>query len=336
MTQQFSVLRASALIFALLAGAALQPAAAQAPGAPVELKPQPARPSASASQAPLLGATRAGSRIVAVGDYGIVLLSDDEGGHFRQAAKVPVSSTLTAVSFADAKHGWAVGQWGAILHTADGGETWEIQRLDSQEDRPLFSVHFFNANDGVAVGLWSLVLKTRDGGKSWQSVELPPPPEGGRADRNLFKAFASAKGSLFVAAERGLVLRSDDRGDSWRYLATGYKGSFWSGLALADGTLLVAGLRGTIYRSGDDGKSWQPVVSGSKSSVTDLVQLGERVVGVGLDGVQLDSDDRGQSFSWKQRDDRLSLTAAVPLAGKLVLPFSKRGVVTDNGSKAAQ
>lgn len=330
MFKPFTALAASALILAL-AG----PAAAQAPAAPVELKPTPAHPSASASLAPMLGAARAGQRIVAVGDYGIALLSDDAGQHFRQAAKMPLSSTLTAVAFADAKNGWAVGQWGAIVHTADGGETWEIQRVDTQEDRPLFSVHFFDAHEGIAVGLWSLVLKTKDGGKTWQAVELPPPPEGGRADRNLFKAFASPSGSLFVAAERGLVLRSDDRGATWRYLATGYKGSFWSGVALADGSLLVAGLRGTIYRSADDGKTWAPVVSGSKSSVTDLVEVGGRVVGVGLDGVRLVSDDHGQSFSWKQRDDRLSLTAAVA-QGDGVLAFSKRGVVGEGNGKATQ
>lgn len=300
--------------------------------APAELKPQPARPSPAAAQAPMLGAARAGQRIVAVGDYGIVLLSDDEGKTLRQAAQVPVSSTLTAVTFADAQHGWAVGHWGAILHTADGGQSWKIQRIDTHEDRPLFSVHFFNAQEGVAVGLWSLVLRTQDGGQTWNKVEMPAPPEGGRADRNLFKAFASPKGTLYVAAERGLVLRSDDRGQHWTYLKTGYKGSFWTGLALQDGTLLVAGLRGTIYRSSDEGRSWQSAVSDSKSSVTDLVQVGPKVLGTALDGVQLSSDDQGQHFTWKQRDDRLSLTALLPVQGGGVLRFSKHGVVKDDQS----
>lgn len=312
----------------LLAAGLGLPAAAQTPGVPVSLKPEAARPSAAATLAPMLGAARAGKRLVAVGDYGIVLLSDDEGKTFRQA-KVPVSSTLTAVSFADDKHGWAVGQWGAILNTSDGGESWTLQRVDTQEDRPLFSVHFFDAQEGIAVGLWSLVLHTRDGGKSWQAVELPLPPEGGKADRNLFRAFANGRGSLFVAAERGLVLRSDDRGRTWRYLSTGYKGSFWSGLALRDGTLLVAGLRGTLYRSRDDGQSWQPVDTGTKSSITDLIEVNGRVVGVGLDGVQIESSDGGASFTWTQRDDRLSMTALVPAAAQGVVRFSKHGVVAE-------
>ncbi|MFU0418243.1 WD40/YVTN/BNR-like repeat-containing protein, partial [Acinetobacter baumannii] len=90
----------------------------------------------------LLDATRAGKRVVAVGEHGIVLLSDDEGKTYRQARTVPVSATLSAVSFADEKHGWAVGQWGVILATSDGGETWVKQRMDTAVDQPLFSVVF--------------------------------------------------------------------------------------------------------------------------------------------------------------------------------------------------
>ncbi len=298
-----------------------------APAAPA-LKASPAEKSAAASLAPILGATRAGKRIVAVGSYGIILLSDDDGKSFRQAASVPISSTLTAVSFADAKNGWAVGHWGVILHTTDGGEHWATQRMDTQADRPLFSVHVFDAQQGVAVGLWSLMLTTHDGGKTWGAVTLPPPPDGGKADCNLFTAFASAKGTLFVAAERGLILRSDDRGQTWQYVVTGYKGSFWSGLALKGGSLLVAGLRGTIYRSSDDGHTWQAVDSGVKSSITDIVQVGNKVVAVGLDGVQTESTDEGATFTSRQRADRLSMTAAAVGSGPnaLVL-FSEKGVV---------
>ncbi|RFQ06817.1 glycosyl hydrolase, partial [Pseudomonas sp. ATCC 13867] len=66
-----------------------------------------------------------------------VLLSDDQGKNFRQARSVPLSTPLTGVSFVDADHGWAVGHWGAILVTSDGGESWQIQRMASDVDRPL-------------------------------------------------------------------------------------------------------------------------------------------------------------------------------------------------------
>ena len=291
------------------------------------LKAQPAEQSAAATHAPILGAATAGKHIVAVGDYGISLLSDDAGLHFHQAAAVPVSSTLTAVSLVDEKNGWAVGHWGVILNTVDGGEHWSLQRMDTQVDRPLFSVHFFDAQQGIAVGLWSLMLNTVDGGKHWNPISLPAPPDGGKSDCNLFKAFVSARGTLFVAAERGLVLRSADRGQTWQYVATGYKGSFWSGLGLKSGVLLIAGLRGTMYRSTDDGLSWLPVNSGVKSSITDMAQSGDQLIAVGLDGVQLSSVDEGATFSARQRDDRLSLNALAGNAKPVF--FSQKGIVPE-------
>jgi photosystem II stability/assembly factor-like uncharacterized protein len=293
------------------------------------LKPQPAVATSAAAKAMMLGCARAGKRLVAVGDHGIVLLSDDEGRSFRQAKSVPVRSTLTAVSFADEKSGWAVGQWGVILATVDGGETWQLQRIDTAVDQPLFSVYFKDKGHGWAVGLWSLVLVTRDGGKGWSAEKLPPPPGGGKTDRNLLKIFATPKGTLFIAAEQGAVLRSEDDGGHWSYASTGYKGSFWTGTALKDGTVLVGGLRGTIYRSADNGKSWQEAKSELKSSLTDFGEAGGKVVAVGLDGVVLESADGGVTFTGSQRDDRTPFTALAVFDGGRMVAFAKTGVVKD-------
>lgn len=319
-------------------GAAQQPAFAQgsaAPGAqPAALTQQQALKRSDAAKEMVLAATRAGRRLVSVGDYGVVLLSDDDGKSFRQARSVPTRATLTSVSFVDEKNGWAVGHWGVILRTVDAGETWTLLRSDTSVDRPLFSVYFFDAEHGVAVGLWSLVLTTSDGGKNWGEVKLPTPPEGGKADRNLFALFANEKGSLFAAAERGTILRSDDRGVTWTYHATGYKGSFWSGCALRDGTLLVGGLRGTIYRSADDGKTWSAIASGTQSSITGIAESGDSVRVVALDGVELQSADRGLTFKGEQREDRLSLTAINVTAGGKAMTYSVRGVVFDQSEKS--
>lgn len=70
--------------------------------------------------------TRAGTRLVAGGEHGLVVLSDDNGNSWRQA-KVPVSSTILEIRFATPQVGWAVGAFGTVLHTADGGETWTLQ-----------------------------------------------------------------------------------------------------------------------------------------------------------------------------------------------------------------
>ena len=303
--------------------------AASTPAAPVkpQLQVKPAERLPAAATVKILAAARAGKRIVAVGDHGVVLLSDDEGKSFQQSRAVPVASTLTAVAFADASNGWAVGHWGAILRSADGGQTWRVQRSDIAVDQPLFSVHFKNANEGWAVGLWSLMLHTSDGGEHWEKVNLPVPPNAKKADRNLYAIFGDAKGGLFITSEQGRVLRSHDNGASWTYADTGYAGSLWSGVALKDNVLLVGGLRGTIYRSADGGDSWQLARTGFKSSVTSIAQRADRsVVAVGLDGMTLVSTDDGVSFTGAQREDRAALTAVIdtPAASGPQL-FSTRG-----------
>ncbi len=316
----------------LLAGLACAGALLPATGygaAPAAWPPglRPAVRTAHAAQAGMLAMARAGTRVVAVGAHGVVLLSDDQGKHWRQAARVPLDVTLTAVSFAGEREGWAVGHAGVVLHTRDGGEEWEIQRSAPEEDRPLFGVHFFDAEHGVAVGLWSLVLTTSDGGRQWRARQPDAPPGAKRADLNLLGLFAGPGGALYAAAEKGYVLHSADRGLNWNYLATGFKGSLWSGTALRDGGLLVGGLRGALYHSGDAGRNWLRIDTGSTASITSVVRTdsGRGVLAVGQDGLTLRSTEDGAAPQLSYRTDRLPLSAALPHAGFAPPLMSVRG-----------
>ncbi|MBC3935906.1 glycosyl hydrolase [Undibacterium sp. CY7W] len=296
------------------------------------LKVKPARIAPSAQTAMMLAAASAGSRIVAVGERGVVLLSDDAGKSFHQAASVPISATLTSVHFIDTKNGWAAGHWGAILKTGDAGETWQLLRSDTKVDQPLFSIYFKDARNGWAAGLWSLLLSTSDGGATWQSVSLPVPAGESKADRNLFAIFSDQEGGLAITAERGTIVHSADGGSSWTYIDTGYKGSLWAGTVLQDGTWMVGGLRGTMLRSADHGKTWHSSPTGTKSSLTGIMQAKNgAVIAVGFDGVMLTSRDNGMTFSIKQRPDRASITAAVLAQDLNPVTFSQSGPMKDVG-----
>ncbi len=236
---------------------------------------------------------------------------------------MPSKLTLTAVSFADARHGWAVGHGGVILNTADGGEHWSVQRAALEVDQPLLTVHFRDAAHGWAAGLWSLLLATEDGGATWNRVELPPPEGAKRADLNLLKIFAAGP-RLFIAAERGTVLRSDDGGASWQYLKTGSKASLWSGASSAGRTLVVGGLGGKLLRSTDDGASWS-AADGGAASITQLYAGRDGLWASTLDGRLLHSVDEG--ISWTAGASGAPLTAIVGRAAGGVLRFSKAGVV---------
>lgn len=294
------------------------------------LKQLPAVVFSGARNAAMLAAHSAGKRVVAVGDHGIVLLSDDGGASYRQAKSVPTRATLNSVVFVDEKEGWAVGHWGVVLHTGDGGDTWSLQRSDFTVDQPLFTVWFRDRQTGFAAGLWSLMLSTQDGGKTWNQVKIPAPAGALKGDRNLFQIFSDGKGSVFIAAEQGVVYRSPDGGQHWEAISTGNRGTFWTGIVLDNGSILVAGLSGKVFRSGDGGKTWAQVETGTRSSITSLAQLPDgNVFAVGLDGVSLVSRDRGMTFTAKQREDRLSFTAVTVNRNGQPIAFSKHGPVTE-------
>ena len=138
---------ASAMALAQAPQPASPPAApSPASGAPAvgaDLLDRPALPAPAAVHSLLLDVARAGERLVAVGERGHVLLSDDAGRSWRQARTVPSRTMLTAVAFVDASHGWAVGHDEIILCTADGGETWRTAGLQGE---PVLTLGTFPPN----------------------------------------------------------------------------------------------------------------------------------------------------------------------------------------------
>ena len=129
---------------------------------------KPAIPSDLLKTSLLLDVNQAGDRLVAVGEWGHVILSDDKGKTWHQANSVPTRMTLTEVTFIDAQNGWAVGHDAVVLHTSDGGENWALQFADAEDEALLLSVWFENKNHGIVVGQFGLMLETRDGGKNWE------------------------------------------------------------------------------------------------------------------------------------------------------------------------
>ena len=73
--------------------------------------------------------------------------------------------TLNSIYFSDPQHGWAAGEMGVIIATADGGTTWTKQK--SGTERSLTDIEFFDTSFGLAVGLDGTILKTLDGGATW-------------------------------------------------------------------------------------------------------------------------------------------------------------------------
>jgi len=280
--------------------------------------------SAKAVSSLLLDITEAGERLVAAGDRGHILYSDDGGASWMQA-KVPTRQLLTAIDFVDGKHGWAVGHDALILATADGGESWTAQYEDREREAPLLDVWFEDTQHGIAVGAYGALLETIDGGQSWEDISERLDNE----DGYHLNAIAHIQGSgLFVVGELGGMFRSGDMGETWERVESPYQGSFFGVVGGAEPGVVVAfGLRGHLFRSVDFGDSWEGIELGNgngnvlESGLADgnLLRDG-RIVVVGHGGAVLTSDDQGRSFKLFNRPDRRSLSGVTSDSqGNLIL-----------------
>src|SRR5688572_2635761 len=297
-----------------------------------------------AAQSLLLDLASAGNRLVAVGEHGHVLLSDDSGATWRQAKAVPTRVMLTAVYFVDADYGWAVGHDETILNTTDGGETWTRSHFAPEAQQPLLDLWFANRVSGIAVGAYGAYFTTNDGGRNWASAKFSPPPAkpapGATPAANAdefedlppdyhLNRIVGVGNRLYVAAEAGQLYRSDDRGATWRVLPSPYEGSFFGLVAIRGDGLLAFGLRGNLYRSADAGETWHKLESGTTAMLTDGFALNDlRVVIVGLAGVVLVSGDAGETFKLTQQDDRKGLAALLPGPAGSVVVAGEGGVRT--------
>jgi photosystem II stability/assembly factor-like uncharacterized protein len=251
----------------------------------------PAARSMLAPRSAIAAVTRAGARLVAVGQRGHVLLSDDAGVTWVQAV-VPVSTDLTAVHFPTPSRGWAVGHDGVVLATADGGRTWARQAVRSAPEAALLDVWFADERRGFVVGAFNVLLSTDDGGESWtrwaDRIENP-------SALHLHAVRGAASG-VVVAGERGLLLRLDPAARRFRAVSVPRGGSFFGLVARGDG-VIAFGLGGRAVLSEDGGKTWHEVSTGVDVSLTGGTALPRgRIALVSQAGHVIVSDDGGRSF----------------------------------------
>lgn len=300
----------------------------------------PATQTSRAAMAPMNGIAVAGSRIVAVGRRGVIIVSDDNGKRWAQVAS-PVSVDLTAVYFPTAEQGWAVGHGGAVLHSRDGGLTWK-KRLDGRQVaslvveyyrhraqsgdaaatsilpettrfaeegaiHPFLDVWFESEKVGYLIGAFNLILRTDDGGVNWKPwMERMDNPKG----LHLY-AVRGAQGRVFIVGEQGLLLRLDKAAQHFVSVETPYKGSYF-GLAVRAENLVVVGLRGNAFHSQDQGKNWQQIKTKVQTAITAVILLeDDRAVLTAQGGEVLVVTNGEAAFSSPEGANQVPLAAVV-------------------------
>jgi photosystem II stability/assembly factor-like uncharacterized protein len=348
---------AAAVFFGNAALAAGDAGAAGAQRSSTDVLDRPAMQSTLAAKKLLVGMARAGDKLVAVGPRGHIVVTADGGQTWTQA-KVPVSSDLTAVWFANATRGWAVGHDGVVLATTDGGATWTKQmdgrvanglvlkdiqaklaaNPDSEAlkglateaernvqmgaDKPFLDVWFENETTGFVVGAYNLIFATTDGGKTWQSwFDRVPNPR----FMSLY-SIRPAAGSVFIAGEQGTFFRLDREAMKFDAVPVDYQGSLF-GVVDAGDAVLTYGIKGNVFRTADSGKTWAKVDSTLRTMIVGgITPAPGTVILADQSGHLSMSKDGGNTFG------PLELPKTVPLTGVIDAGDGKLGLTGPFGA----
>jgi photosystem II stability/assembly factor-like uncharacterized protein len=306
----------------------------------------PALTAVAAESGVLLDIAQAGDKLVAVGERGLIIYSDD--GRSWQQAKVPLSETLTAVSFVSAEQGWAVGHGGTILHSSDGGKSWQLQFDGDQANhqwlaytkarRGELDVQIQNleqTSSGEDSDLLSnLRIEQEDAGFAVEDAELAVTT--GPADPFLDIWFGDASKGIAVGAY-GMIYRTDNGGKDWKLAAAGIKNSYryhyYSLTADAAGRLFISGEAGLMYRSLDGGKQWQLLGPFYDGSLFGVLSHDDAILSYGLRGNVFRSSDGGDSWQTLNEDIPFSLYGGSTLSnGNIVLVGSAGGIaISEDG-----
>jgi photosystem II stability/assembly factor-like uncharacterized protein len=186
----------------------------------------------------------------------------------------------------------AVGSYGKVVRTDDGGVTWLIQETPTLNH--LQNVVAWDHEALLAIGDKNTVLVTLDAGQNWRQMEVPSFPFGGQL---LGSRIDRQSGRAWVVGSMGTVLVSDDRGESWS-MTHPEEDVSWNDVFVTEGQVVwIVGEFGKVRYSKDNGQTWNPATVPTETSLNAIVfSDNDHGVIVGLTGTILTTTDGGKNW----------------------------------------
>jgi photosystem II stability/assembly factor-like uncharacterized protein len=162
----------------------------------------------------------------------------------------PTSNQLVSLDFIDEHTGLVVGEYGTIVKTTDGGESWKIIEIPWLDY--LLDVDFVDNQICYSVGQNGIIIKSTDGGESWEKQTI-------KYTNNLNRVRFCDENNGWIIGEKGLILHTSDGGLNWQQQISG-TGEELKGIALiTDSSLCVVGTNSTLLLSNDNGQYWEQI-----------------------------------------------------------------------------
>jgi photosystem II stability/assembly factor-like uncharacterized protein len=144
-----------------------------------------------------------------------------QDGWARQSASFSLG--LSAVYAIDSLNVWASGQEGLLIHSNDGGVSWDSIPNGSQKG--IYTIEFINADTGFVAGrdngstgpgLNSLLQRTNDGGLSWTFQNMPGGSQNSIMDIDFVNGPAGEQMRGISVGGLAHVWTSYDCGETWK------------------------------------------------------------------------------------------------------------------------
>ena len=217
----------------------------------------------------LLDVASSGTHTIAVGQMGLILVREGQGewkkvesGTQQRLLRVSVNAQGTA---------YAVGAFGTLIKSTDGGQTWasaapdwgkifDTGRADGAASRDEPTNYIVRVGDDGSIivgGEYCTLLRSTDGGANWQLV-FSQKSEDGRNSPTIFSMSIRKDGIGYAVGQSGFIAQTKDSGATWTELPTPTKGNLFGVDSFPDGQVVIIGQR-VGMRSRDQGQTFQPI-----------------------------------------------------------------------------
>ncbi len=204
---------------------------------------------------------------------------------------------LLGVDFISKTIGWAVGENGTILHTRNGGVTWNAQ---SNPTHLFYDVCLTTQNHAYVVGDRGAIMHSDDGGANWKAQDS--------RTAECFSAthFVSHEEG-WAAAEAGIILHTIHGGEIWLPQESNTKQDLLTLFFIDKEHGWAAGSAGEIVHTNNGGITWTPQKSGVSVNLFDI-HFTSKSQGwvVGLFGTLLFTLDSGENWYESSLSQQLS------------------------------
>ncbi len=204
-----------------------------------------------------------GSKAIAVGSQGNIIVSSDNGEHWGVLPSSAINTTVaialfTRVQMIDENIAYAIGRNrednAIVVKTTDGGASWNVTDLAMHAD--LMDLHFISATEGFVCGAVGTIMRTTDGGATWTPQSTP-------TNSGVYSIY-------FLNATKGwacgdnLIMRTTDGGTTWTtsQIVNNLSGVFNDIVFINENSGWIVGNYGYILHTIDGGETWYRQMSG--------------------------------------------------------------------------